>query len=50
VAEIRTDLFKEENRRRIEQYMDEIINVASSAGISREEINEMWNLMWEENR
>ncbi|MBR2769149.1 MAG: GntR family transcriptional regulator [Solobacterium sp.] len=50
VAEIPTDLLKEENRRRIEHCMDEIIDVASNAGISREEINEMWNLMWEENR
>ena len=50
VAEVHAEFFKEESRRRIERCMDEMIDVASNAGISREEINEMWNLMWEEKR
>ena len=48
VAEIRADLLREESLRKIEKSMDEIISVAMSAGISRREILEMWNVMWEE--
>jgi len=48
VAEIRTDLVKEESFLKIEKKMDEIISDASKAGISREELMEMWNVMWEE--
>jgi GntR family transcriptional regulator len=48
VAEIRTDLVKEESFLKIEKKMDEIISDARKAGISREELMEMWNVMWEE--
>ena len=34
----------------IEEHMSAVHQLAKSAGVSREEILQMWDLMWEESR
>ena len=48
VAKRNLQLVREENLRQIEQEMQEIRRLATISGVSRSEILEMWNLMWEE--
>ena len=48
VAKRNLQLVREENLRQIEQAMQEIRRLATLSGLSRSEILEMWNLMWEE--
>ena len=48
VAKRNVQLVREENLRRIEQAMQEIRRLAASSGLSRVEVLEMWDLMWEE--
>ena len=48
VAEKNLDLVREENLRRIEEDMDEIRALAGSCGLTKEEILEMWNTIWED--
>lgn len=48
VAKRNLQLVREENLRQIEQAMQEIRRLATLSGVSRSEILEMWNLMWEE--
>ncbi|MBP3674750.1 MAG: GntR family transcriptional regulator [Oscillospiraceae bacterium] len=48
VAKRNLQLVREENLRRIEQAMQEIRRLAASSGLSRVEVLEMWDLMWEE--
>ncbi len=48
VAEKNLDLVREENLRQIEEDMDEIRALAGSCGLTKEEILEMWNTIWED--
>ena len=48
VAAKNAELLREEHLKKIEQHMTAIKNLARSAGVSREEVLEMWDLMWEE--
>ena len=43
-----SDLIREDNLRKIEADMEEIRSLASSCSLSREEILEMWNTIWED--
>ena len=47
VAAKNLTLVREENRRKIEGYMETIVRLASVCGLSREEVLEMWELCWE---
>ena len=48
VAEKNIELVREGNLRRIEEAMDEIRALSISCGLSKNEILEMWNTIWEE--
>lgn len=48
VAKRNVQLVREENLRQIEQAMQEIRRLACASGLTRSEILEMWDLMWEE--
>lgn len=48
VAKRNVQLVREENLRQIEQAMQEIRRLACASGLTRAEILEMWDLMWEE--
>ena len=48
VAKRNVQLVREENLRQIEQGMQEIRHLACASGLTRAEILEMWDLMWEE--
>ena len=48
VAKRNVQLVREENLRQIEQAMQEIRHLACASGLTRAEILEMWDLMWEE--
>ena len=43
-------LLREEHMKNIEEHMSAVHQLAKSAGVSREEILQMWDLMWEESR
>ena len=43
-----TQLLREEHLKRIEEHMAAIRSLAQLTGLSREEVQEMWSLMWEE--
>ena len=43
-----TQLLREEHLKRIEEHMTAIRSLAQLTGLSREEVQEMWSLMWEE--
>ena len=43
-----TQLLREEHLKRIEEHMTAIRSLAQLTGLGREEVQEMWNLMWEE--
>ena len=48
VAKRNLQLVREDNLRKIEQTMLEIRSLAAANALSRDEILEMWELMWEE--
>ena len=48
VAKRNEALVRENYLREIEKNMDQIQKLASSAGLNKEEILEMWNTMWED--
>ncbi len=48
VAEKNLDLVREENLRRIEAAMEEIRSLAASCGLTKEDVLEMWNTIWED--
>lgn len=50
VAGRNVQLLREENLRKIEEMMESIHQTAIAAGLSREEVMEMWDTMWEEAR
>ena len=41
-------LLREEHLKKIEEYMTAITDLARGAGVSRGEVLEMWDLIWEE--
>lgn len=43
-----TELMREEHLKQMEEHMTAIRSLAQLTGLSREEVQEMWNLMWEE--
>ena len=44
------ELVREEHLRQIEDAMTKIRELATQTGLNREQILEMWDLMWEENQ
>ena len=48
VAARNIELLREEHLRKIENYMQEILRLSATCGLSRDEILEMWQLMAEE--
>ena len=44
------ELVREEHLRQIEDAMTKIRDLATQTGLNREQILEMWDLMWEENQ
>ena len=43
-----TELLREEHLKQMEAHMTAVRSLAQLTGLSREEVQEMWNLMWEE--
>ena len=43
-----TELLREEHLKQIEEHMTTIRSLAQQTGLSREEVQDMWSLMWEE--
>ena len=43
-----TELMREEHLKQMEAHMTAVRSLAQLTGLSREEVQEMWNLMWEE--
>ena len=43
-----TELMREEHLKQMEAHMTAVRFLAQLTGLSREEVQEMWNLMWEE--
>ena len=50
VAAKNAQLLREEHLKKIEEHMASIRNLASGAGLSREEVLQMWDLQWEESK
>ena len=48
VAAKNQELLREEHLKKIEEYMTAIADLARGAGVSRGEVLEMWDLIWEE--
>lgn len=48
VAAKNTQLLREEHLKRIEEHMSAIRSLAQLTELSRDEVLQMWNLMWEE--
>ena len=48
VAAKNQELLREEHLKKIEEYMTAIADLAMGAGLGREEVLEMWDLIWEE--
>ena len=48
VAAKNQELLREEYLKKIEEYMTAIDDLARGAGLGREEVLQMWDLMWEE--
>ena len=43
-----TELMREEHLKQVEEHMTAVRSLAQLTGLSREEVQEMWSLMWEE--
>ena len=43
-----TELMREDHLKQMEAHMTALRSLAQLTGLSREEVQEMWNLMWEE--
>ena len=48
VAQKNVELLREENLKKIESYMQQISHLAATCELSREDVLEMFDLMWEE--
>ena len=49
VAAKNAELLREEHLKKIEEYMTAIADLARGAGVTRGEVLQMWDLIWEEN-
>ena len=47
VAPKNTELLREENLKKIEEHLTEAVRLSASCGLSREELREMLELLWE---
>ena len=47
VAPKNTELLREENLKKIEAHLTEAVRLSASCGLSREELREMLELLWE---
>ena len=50
VAAKNAELIREEHLKKIEEHMNAIRTLALGAGVSREDVLQMWELMWEESK
>ena len=50
VAAKNAELIREEHLKKIEEHMNEIRTLAMGAGVSREDVLQMWEIMWEESK
>ena len=50
VAAKNAELIREEHLKKIEEHMNAIRTLAMGAGVSREDVLKMWELMWEESK
>ena len=50
VAAKNAELIREEHLKKIEEHMNAIRTLAMGAGVSREVVLQMWELMWEESK
>ncbi|MGN0335762.1 MAG: GntR family transcriptional regulator [Lachnospiraceae bacterium] len=50
VAAKNVELLREENLKQIETHMQQIAQLAVSCNLTKEEVQEMWNLCWEDNQ
>ena len=50
VAAKNAELIREEHLKKIEEHMNAIRMLAMGAGVSREDVLQMWELMWEESK
>ena len=50
VAAKNAELIWEEHLKKIEEHMNAIRTLAMGAGVSREDVLQMWELMWEESK
>ena len=50
VAAKNAELIREEHLKKIEEHMNAIRTRAMGAGVSREDVLQMWELMWEESK
>ena len=48
VAPKNIELLREENLKKIEEHLTEAVRLSASCGLSREELQEMLDLLWEE--
>ena len=47
VAPKNTEMLREENLKKIEAHLTEVVRLSASCGLSREELGEMLKLLWE---
>ena len=50
VAAKNAELIREEHLKKIEEHINAIRTLAMGAGVSREDVLQMWELMWEESK
>jgi GntR family transcriptional regulator len=50
VAAKNAELIREEHLKKIEEHMNAIRTLAMGAGVAREDVLQMWELMWEESK
>ena len=50
VAAKNQELLREEHLKKIEEHMTAIADLARGAGVSRGEVRQMWDLIWEETK
>ena len=48
VAAKNTELLREENLKKIEAHLTEAVRLAASCGLTKQELTEMLELLWEE--
>ena len=48
MAQKNTELLREENLKKIEAHLTEAVRLSASCGLSRDDLREMLDLLWEE--